>query len=68
MYIHIFIKYIKYAHICLFRATPVAYGGSQAGVDWELQPPAYATATAKPDLIHICNLYHSSWHVGSLTH
>uniref|UniRef100_A0A4X1T5W7 Secreted protein n=1 Tax=Sus scrofa TaxID=9823 RepID=A0A4X1T5W7_PIG len=38
---------------CLFRATPVAYGGSQARV--------YTTATAMPDPSHVCNLHHSSW-------
>jgi len=27
----------------------------------ELQLPAYAIATAMPDLSRICNLYHSSW-------
>ena len=32
---------------------------SRIGVDLELQLPAYATATATPDLSHICNLYHS---------
>ena len=42
---------------CLFRATPVAYGGSQ---DRGLIG-AVATATAKPDPRHICNLHHSSW-------
>ena len=31
------------------------------GVELELQPPAYTTATAKPDLSCVCNLYHSSW-------
>ena len=31
------------------------------GVQSELEPPAYATATAVPDLSCICNLYHSSW-------
>ena len=30
------------------------------GVEWELQLPAYATATATPDLSCICNLHHSS--------
>ena len=35
--------------LCLFRATPTAYGGSQARVPWELQLPAYTTATAMPD-------------------
>ena len=27
----------------------------------ELQLPAYATATARPDLSHVCNLHRSSW-------
>ena len=31
------------------------------GVDWELQLPAYATATATRDLSRVCNLHHSSW-------
>ena len=31
------------------------------GVDLELQPPAYTTATATPDLSRICDLHHSSW-------
>ena len=35
----------------------MAYGGSNQN----LQPPAYATATATPDLSCVCNLYHSSW-------
>ena len=30
------------------------------GVKSELQPLAYATATAMQDLSHICNLHHSS--------
>ena len=30
------------------------------GVELELQLPAYTTATAMPDLSHICNLHHSS--------
>ena len=30
------------------------------GVEWQLQLPAYPTATAKPDLSHVCNLHHSS--------
>ena len=29
------------------------------GVEWELQPPAYTTATATPDWRHVCNLHHS---------
>ena len=31
------------------------------GVESELQPPAYARATATPDLSRICNLHHNSW-------
>ena len=30
------------------------------GVESELQLPAYATATAMPDLSHVCNPHHSS--------
>ena len=30
------------------------------GVESELQLPAYNTATATPDLSHVCDLYHSS--------
>ena len=30
------------------------------GVKSELQLPAYTTATAIPDLSHVCDLYHSS--------
>ena len=50
---------------CLFRAAPVAYGGSQARGQIGVQPPAYATATATatamPDLSCVCDLHHSSW-------
>ena len=31
------------------------------GVQSELQPPAYSTATATWDLSRICDLHHSSW-------
>ena len=31
------------------------------GVELELKLPAYATATAMPDLSCVCDLYHSSW-------
>ena len=44
----------------LFRATPVACGGSQAGVKLELQLPAYTTATAMQDPSCACDLHHSS--------
>ena len=35
-------------------------GVPRLGVGLELQPPAYTTATAVPDLSHICDLPHSS--------
>ena len=41
--------------------TPVVYWSSQPGVELELQLPDTVTATAKPVLICICNLFHSSW-------
>ena len=31
------------------------------GVELEVQPPAYTTATATWDLSHVCDLHHSSW-------
>ena len=31
------------------------------GVEYELQLPAYATATATPDISRICSLHHGSW-------
>ena len=47
----------------LFRATPAAYGNSQAKgqVESELQLPAYTTATATQDPSHVFDLHHSSW-------
>ena len=53
-----------YLFICPFvfsRAAPAAYGVPRLGVESELQPPAYTTATATRDLSHICDLHHSSW-------
>ena len=49
-----------FCFLCLFRAVPAAYGISRLGVKLELQPPAYTTARAVPDLSRICNLHHSS--------
>ena len=47
--------------IQLLHAAPAACGNSWAGVKSELQLPAYitATATATPDLSHVCDLRHS---------
>ena len=39
---------------CFFRATPVAYEGSQA------RGRSGATAIATSDLSHVCNLHHNS--------
>ena len=47
-----------------FWVVPTAYGGSQARVELELQPPAYTTAT--PDLSRVCKLHHSSQQRGIL--
>ena len=33
---------------------------SRLGAEWELQLPAYTTATAMWDLSRVCNLHHSS--------
>ena len=43
-----------------FRAAPMAYGGSQARGQIELQLLAYTTATATPDPSWVCDLHHNS--------
>ena len=53
-------KKFIYLFFCLFRATPAAYGGSQARGLIGAVAAAYTTATATPDLSHVCGLYHSS--------
>ena len=57
-----FLDLYKYSFFFFFfRATPTTYGSSQArGAASELQLPAYTTVTATWDLIHVCNLHHSS--------
>ena len=54
---------------CLFRAAPVAHGGSQARGLMELQLPVYttATATATWDPSCVCHLHASSRHCRVLT-
>ena len=44
----------------LFRAIPMAYGGSQARGHIGVRAAGYTTATATPDPRGICNLHHSS--------
>ena len=43
------------------RAAPLHMDIPRLGVKLELQPLAYATITALPDLSLDCNLHHSSW-------
>ena len=40
----------KSIYIHFFRATPAAYGSSQAEVQSELQLPVYTTVTARPGI------------------
>ena len=44
----------------VFRATPRHMEVPRPGVKSELHLPTYATATATPDLRHVCNLHQSS--------
>ena len=44
----------------LFRDAPAAHGSSQARREFELQLPAYTTATATPYPSHICDIHHIS--------
>ena len=41
---------------------------ARLGVKLELWLPAYATATARPNLSHVCDLHHSSGQHASLIH
>ena len=56
---HLFIYLFIYLFL-LLRATPRHVEVPRLGVQSELQPPAYTTATATGDLSLICDLYHSS--------
>ena len=49
-----------FVFLLFFRAAGVAYLISQAR-GWNQSCSCYATATAMPDLSHICNLHSSSW-------
>ena len=46
---NLYVLFIFYLFVLLFRDAPAAYGGSQALVKSELQLPAYATATTRQD-------------------
>ena len=62
--------FIYFGSFCLLRATPTAYGGSQAGGSLQSYScqPTYTTATATPDSSRVCNLHTAHGNVGSLTH
>ena len=52
--------FLFFTFVLLFRAIPVAYVISRAGVELELQLPACTAATATWDPSCVCNLHHSS--------
>ena len=56
-----FMFFLLLLSFCLFRATPTAYGGSQARGLIGAIAAAYTRATAKPDPSQVCDLHHSSW-------
>ena len=56
LFIYLFICF--YFYFLLFRATLVAYGGSQAR--GRVRATAFATATTTQDPSCVCNLHHSS--------
>ena len=57
----IFYFIFVYLFIYFFRAALWHMKFPRLGVESELPPLAYATATAMPDLSHICKLHHSAW-------
>ena len=52
--------FLQFLFFFFFGLHPWHMEVPRLGVECELQLPAYATATAKPDPSHVCNLYHSS--------
>ena len=58
----IFIMFLKFMSTVIFlRATPMAYGSSQARSGIGAVPSGLCHSHSKQDLSHICNLHHSSW-------
>ena len=53
-------KYLTGFFVCLFRATPAAYGGSQARGQIGTVATGYDTATAMQDPSHVFDLHYSS--------
>ena len=55
-----FFLYYLFIFFCSLGPHPWHMEVPRLGVEWELQPPAYTTATATPDPSHICDIHHSS--------
>ena len=51
-----------YFILVFLGSRPRHMGVPRLGVEWKLQLPIYTTATAMPDLSHVCDLCHSSRH------
>ena len=50
----------NFMYFCFLGLRPRHMEVPRPGVELELQLPAYTTATAVPDLSHVCDLHHSS--------
>ena len=61
VYSYVFLSHFSFFFFFLFIAASLAYDIPRLGVRLELQLPAYTTATATPDLSHLCDLCCSSW-------
>ena len=56
----LFCLFVCFVLSCLFRVILAAMEFPRLRIESELQPPAYARATATSDLSRVCNLHHSS--------
>ena len=60
VYTWVFVFLVLGFFFLLFRATPAAYGDSEARGRIGAVAAGYATTTP-PDPSHLCDLYHRSW-------
>ena len=71
LFMYLLVNFISlyFTFFFLFRAASAAYGISKAKASNQSCSclPVYATATAMPNLSHICDLHCSLWQHGSLT-
>ena len=58
---NIYLSFLLSFSFFLFRPAPRHMEVSRLGVKSEPQLLAYTTATATPDLNHVCDVHHSSW-------